>query len=94
MKNLISVIIDIIATYRLTKLILEDKFTEDFREFIFEHFPNDHKLSYFIRCPWCVSMWMGLAVFTLRRFYPETANILSSALAASAVTGVAYTGHL
>lgn len=93
MKLLVSLLIDIAATYRLTKLILEDNIAEGFREFIFEHFPNT-KLSYFVTCPWCVSFWMGVAVFVLRRYYPQHADIFSGALAASAVTGVAYTGHL
>jgi hypothetical protein len=93
MRQVISLIIDIVATWRLTKLVMEDKITEDLREFIYEHFPSS-KLSYLIGCPWCVSIWAGIAIFAIRRFYPQYADTLSSILAASAVTGVAYTGHL
>lgn len=93
MKQLIELLIDIVATYRLTKLVMEDKAAEGLREFIYTHFPNG-KLEYLVNCPWCISFWAGLTIFVLRRYYPEAANLLSSALAASAVTGVAYTGHL
>lgn len=85
---------DILATYRLTKLIMEDRITEDFRNLIYSKFPKDSMLSYLIGCPWCISIWAGLTIFTLRRVSPETADIVSGLLAASAVTGVVYTKGL
>jgi Protein of unknown function (DUF1360) len=93
MKQAISLIIDIIATYRLTKLVMEDEITEGLREFVYTHFPKG-KLAYLISCPWCISIWAAIVIFAIRRFYPQYADTLSSVLAASAVTGVAYTGHL
>jgi hypothetical protein len=93
-SSAVSVITDVIATYRLTKLIMEDRITEDLRDLIYSKFPRDSKLSYFIGCPWCVSIWAGAAIFTLRRISPETANVVSGLLAASAVTGVVYTKGL
>lgn len=90
----VTVLTDIAATYRLTKLVLEDRITEDLRNRIYAHFPRDSKASYFIGCPWCVSIWAGAAIFTLRKLSPETANIVSGMLAASAVTGVVYTKGL
>jgi hypothetical protein len=85
---------DILATYRLTKLVMEDRITEDFRNLIYSKFPKDSMLSYLIGCSWCVSIWAGLTIFTLRRVSPETADIVSGLLAASAVTGVVYTKGL
>lgn len=93
-SSAVSVLTDIVATYRLTKLIMEDKITEDFRNLIYEKFPKDSKLSYLIGCPWCISIWAGLTIFTLRRISPETANVVSGLLAASAITGVVYTKGL
>lgn len=90
----VNVLVDIAASYRLTKLVMEDRLTEDFRNLIYERFPRDSKLAYLIGCPWCVSVWAGLTIFTLRQISPETANIVSGALAASAVTGVVYTKGL
>lgn len=94
MNKALSFISDVVATYRLTKLIMDDKITEDFRNLIFEKFPRDSKLSYLITCPWCVSIWAGLSIFALRKISPETADIVSGLLAASAITGVIYTRGL
>jgi hypothetical protein len=87
----IRLLTDIVATYRLTKLVMEDRITEDFRNLIYSKFPRDSKVSYFLGCPWCVSIWAGAAIFTLRKINPDGADIVSGLLAASAVTGVVYT---
>lgn len=94
MKQLFNFAVDVIATYRLTKLLMEDKITEDLREAIFEKFPRDSKMGYFLTCPWCVSIWTGFAVFALRKVNSDGADIVSGILAASALTGVAYTKGL
>ena len=40
-------VVDALATYRITKLILDDKITEDVRNVVFEKFPpHEHKLGY------------------------------------------------
>lgn len=94
MRKLVTLAVDIAATYRLTKLVLDDKITEDLRAKIYEKFPRDSKIAYFIGCPWCVSIWAGAVIFTLRKVNPEGADIVSGLLAASAATGVAYTRGL
>lgn len=94
MNTAVALATDIIATYRLTKLVLEDKITEDFRNYIYEKFPRGSKVSYFIGCPWCVSIWAAAVIFALRRIDPQVADIVSGILTASALTGVAYTKGL
>ena len=90
----LTLLSDTLAVYRLTKLITDDKITEDLRDLIFEKLPRGHKLQYLITCGWCVSIWAALAIFTLRKLSPETADFLSAVLATSAVTGVAYSKGL
>lgn len=90
----ITTLTDIAAVYRLTKLVMEDRITEDLRNLIYSKFPRDSKISYLLGCPWCISIWAGAVIFTLRKVSPETANIVSGMLAASAVTGVVYTKGL
>lgn len=92
--NPLTLALDIAATYRLTKLVMEDKVTEDFRNYIYEKFPRDSKVSYFVGCPWCISIWGAAVLVILRKISPEAANAVSTILAASAVTGVAYTRGL
>jgi len=93
-NKLVTLANDIVATHRLTKLVMDDKITEDFRNYIFEKFPRGSKISYLITCPWCVSIWAGAAIFTLRRIDPKTADIVSGTLTASYLTGTAYTRGL
>lgn len=94
MNKAVTLANDIIATYRLTKLVMDDKITEDFRNYIFGKFEWDSKISYLITCPWCVSIWAGAVIFAIRRIDPETADIVSGILTASALTGIAYTRGL
>lgn len=94
-------LIDTLATVRLTRLVIDDTITEPLREKAMDALirtgeehpdlkPITDKLEYFLSCPWCVSIWAAGALFTLRKVAPETANLVSSTLAASLVTGVAY----
>lgn len=89
-----ELVLDTIAVYRLTKLIIEDKLTEPVRDLVFDKFPQGGMMRYLITCPWCISIWAGIVVFGLRKVSPETATYLSSILAASAVTGIAATKGL
>jgi hypothetical protein len=93
-NKLIRFVSDLLATYRLTKLVMDDEITQDLRMAIYTKFPQNSKISYFIGCPWCVSIWAGAVIFTLRNVNPDGADIVSGLLAASAVTGVVYTKGL
>lgn len=90
MNKAVALATDIVATYRLTKLVMEDKITEDFRDYIYERFPRDSKISYLIGCPWCISIWSAVVIFAIRRIDPQVADIVSGILTASALTGLAY----
>lgn len=80
---------DALATYRLTKLVIDDKITEDVREAVFDKFPPDQtKVGYLFTCPWCVSIWVGLGVATARLVAPKAWDPVATALAASSVTGL------
>lgn len=89
--NIVELIIDIVATYRLTKLIMDDKITEKFRDMVFDKYPpRTSMIGFLLTCPWCVSIWSAGAIFLIRRLDPTFANYISGALTASAVTGIAY----
>jgi hypothetical protein len=61
MHSALEVATDVLAVSRLTRLVIEDKITEPFRNEILEHSDSEH-LQYFITCPYCVSVWVGAAV--------------------------------
>lgn len=96
-----TLIVDTLATVRLTRLVLDDNITEPLRERALEALiragedhpelkPITDKLEYFLSCPWCAGLWAAGALLLLRKFAPETAEIVNTALAASAVTGIVY----
>lgn len=90
--------LDSLAVYRLTKLVIEDKLTEEMRNIIHDKFPavTDKRtglrrmsmVEYLFHCPWCVSIWAAVFIYTLRKISPETADYVGGILAASAVTGI------
>lgn len=54
---------DILATKRLTRLLIDDVILEDFRNKIFEKWdPEDHKLAYLLTCSKCASVWLAALV--------------------------------
>lgn len=84
-----DVAVDVLATYRLTRLVVEDVITAPAREKIFEKYPpNEDKWSYALTCPWCASIWLGAGVAIARRFFPRAWDVAATGLAASAVTGI------
>lgn len=88
--QLLRLILDIIAVYRLTKLAIADEIVYDIRQKVWEKYPPETtKIGYLFTCPWCMSIWMGGAIFALRKISPETADYVSSVLTASAVAGIA-----
>ena len=89
MNDTVRFISDALATYRLTRLAMEDKITEDVREAVYERFPSG-KVAYLLSCPWCLSIWAGAGIFALRKASPQAADVVSGLLAASAITGVIY----
>lgn len=84
----LTLILDIIAVVRLTKLILEDEITQPLRDLVHKRFPPNTKLGYLFTCPWCMSIWVGASIFGLRRLSPELATTVSSILTASQITGL------
>lgn len=91
MKRLAYLAIDVLATYRITKLVLEDEILSGPRDKLLAKYPpNETKFGYLLTCPWCVSVWAGMGVVGLRMVAPKIGEVVSSGLAASALTGEAY----
>lgn len=89
----VEIVFDVLATYRLTKLIIDDKVTEDLREWVWAKYgqPDDEdssKISYFITCPWCLSIYFGTGVAAARIMFPKTWSLAARALSFSALTGM------
>lgn len=78
-----------LATYRLTKLVIEDQITASLRDKVFEKFPpQSTKIGYLFTCPWCVSIWAGAGLLALEHASPVAGELSQKVLAASAVSGL------
>jgi Protein of unknown function (DUF1360) len=90
MSGYLSLLVDGLATYRLQKLVRDDKITEDLRNAVFHKFgePHEHKLSYLVTCPWCLSLYAGLGLSFSRMIAPKATNAVARALALSAIAGI------
>ena len=67
-------IIEALATRRLTQLVIEDEITRPVREVVTRwadrHPPGTFpdRIGYLVDCPACASVWCAGAVMVLRRF--------------------------
>jgi hypothetical protein len=93
--NELTLLTDGLATYRLVKLVRDDRITEPAREAVMaaQGPPEQSKVSYLLTCPWCLSIWFGAALTLGRRRWPRATSALSRTFALSALTGLATT-HL
>ena len=84
-------LINVLAVHRLTKLVIEDKITEQLRNKLFDKWPPQTSWTYLITCPWCISIWFaGLAVAGLFLFWGVW-FIASLILAISSAVGIIST---
>ena len=92
-ESLIDIVFDVLATYRLTTLIKDDKISEDLRNRVWARYglPSDEdarKVSYLLTCPWCLSIYFGAAAVAGRRLYPRAWGPVAKALSYSALSGL------
>jgi hypothetical protein len=82
-----SLVIDALATYRLTRLVVEDEITADLRDLVWNKYPPEKtKVGYAITCPHCTSMYAALLVAAA----PRRARPLVYALALAAITSLLH----
>lgn len=86
-----GLVVDGLATYRLVKLVRQDKIAEPLRDAVEErHGPPDASmLSYLMGCPWCLSVYFGVGLALGRRFLPGPTAVAARGLALSAMAGLA-----
>lgn len=94
-ERLVGLLIDSLATYRLVKLVRDDRITEPVRVAVIEKHgpPERSQVSYLVHCPWCLSFYFGAALTLGRLRWPRTSEAVARVFAVSALTGLA-TGAL
>lgn len=84
-------ILDAVATYRLTRFVVEDHIPfGPLRDRIVERRP-DSGLAELITCPWCSSMYVAGIVLALHALLPTVWPYAAAMLAFSAVAGLLAT---
>lgn len=88
--TVLGVVVDALATYRLTRLVVEDEIAAPLRDRVWARDdPGMARIGYLVTCPWCVSFWVAVAVVAARRAAPGPWGLAARVLAFSAVTGAA-----
>ena len=92
------VVLVVLATFRATRLVNEDEITAPFRRLVCrldrDMEPGEvGRWTYFITCPWCVSIWVGTIVSTVAVLWGDNRVVVIGlvALAASGATGLIAT---
>jgi hypothetical protein len=78
-------LVDALATYRLTRLVVKDTVTERFRRWFAHRYEGP--LVYLSTCPWCMSIWIAAAVVALTWGVPLAWSYVAAGLAFSTVAG-------
>lgn len=83
-----------LASYRGTKLIIDDEITSDLRSAVISalnKYPTlQSKVSYLLSCPWCTSPYVAATLLLVKRIAPDVYDVLASVLVASAAAGLIY----
>lgn len=87
---MIPALADTLATYRLTKLVLDDKIADPVRNRILAGRDPDKGLAFAITCPWCSSPYIAAGIVAARRYAPRWWGPVADILAMSAVTGLLF----
>lgn len=104
MPSAIVFVLYTLAVARITTLITHDEITAPARSWLIRRFDSSrrgHRLVVYLLgspdddtsgCPWCVSMWVGLASSPLVWLLPDSPWVMVPVLgfAASQVTGMIY----
>lgn len=89
--NAVLIVLDALAVFRLTRLILDDSITAFIRNPIVKNGPD--KAMELFTCPWCMSVWMAAAVVALQSTVPSLWIYPAAVLAFSAVAGLLEGWH-
>lgn len=87
---MLSLVVDALASYRLTRLVVEDDFppVKAAREEFLGAYDEDDWPAKLVTCPWCAGFWIAVMVVFLRWIFGDRITPLFKALAFSAVTGI------
>lgn len=79
MTDLVLLVILAVAVARLCVLMVDDKITEFFRDWVKAKLGDDHLITFGVNCPWCWSIWFAFpTTFLTFPSQPVWTNILTA----------------
>jgi hypothetical protein len=83
--DLVLLVVLTLAVARLCVLMVEDKITEFFREWVVAKLGPDHLVSFGVVCPWCWSVWFAFPMTAITFHSYGTWPVILTSLAVSFV---------
>ena len=81
----VSMLVGMLAVARLTRLLVDDEITVSIRRWVIKRWGEESKLTYFIHCPWCTSIWIGALVMPPAVLFPYVWVVVLLAVPASSM---------
>lgn len=90
--DLVTLTILALATYRISRLLVEDVIAEDLRNLVWERFPPEStKLGYLFTCYWCTSPYIASLLVVCYMIVPMVTVPVALIFALSALAGIIST---
>lgn len=87
----VDVAIRTAATWRITRLVVDDEIARPLREAVARRWP-DSKAEYLVNCPYCVSVWAGAAAAVMPKWLACSLAFSAGTLGAKWVAEVTESG--
>ena len=91
----LTVFLATLLIVRVTRLLVADRISYRARAAIVVKLGPDNPVSYFITCPWCVSVWVGAAIGALAYYFGDHPAFYIAGVAALGSMAAGYSAtHL
>lgn len=90
--NPVVLIVLALASYRITRLLIQDEILSPIRDKIWNKWPPEtNKITYLLTCYWCLGAWISAIVTVLVLYCGMIALVVAIIFALSAVVGIIQT---
>ena len=89
MNVIVSLIVAALAVARITRLLVDDRLTVRWRQWIVGRYGTESLMSYLVHCPWCMSMYLAIPIMPIAALFPYPWVVAILAIpAASMIAGL------
>lgn len=67
---IVSLVVAALAVARITRLLVEDRVTVRWRQWIIKRYGPDSTPSYLVHCPWCMSIYISIPIMPIAVLFP------------------------